>query len=209
LVGNVVLVKKSQGKWRMCVDFIDLNEACLKDSFPLPWINMMVDATRRGLLSFMDAFSGYKQIRMHPVDQEKTAFITDQGLHCYKFMPFRLKNARATFQRLMNKMFHEQIGRNMEVYVDDILVKSVLPIDHIGDLQEAFRTLKQYRMKLNLAKCVFGVSSEKFLEFMVSSRRIEANPKKIQAVLDMQSPKNTNQVQQLTGKTAALNRFIS
>jgi hypothetical protein len=205
-----MLVKKSHGKWRMCVDFIDLNKACLKDSFPLPQINMLVDSTTRcGLLSFMDAFSGYNQIRMHPVDQEKTAFITDQGLHYYKFMPFRLKNARATFQRLMNKMFHEQIGRNMEVYVDDILVKSVLPIDHIGELHEAFRTLKQYRMKLNLAKCVFGVSSGKFLEFMVSSRRIEANPKKIQAVLDMQSLKNTNQVQQLTGKIAALNIFIS
>jgi hypothetical protein len=124
-------------------------------------------------------------------------------------MPFGLKNAGVTFQRLMNKMFQEQIGRNMEVYVDDILVKSILPIDHVSDLQEAFRTLKQYLMKLNPAKCAFEVSSGKFLGFMVSSRGIEANLKKIQAILDMQSPKNTNQVQQLTGKIAALNRFIS
>jgi hypothetical protein len=124
-------------------------------------------------------------------------------------MPFGLKNAGATFQRLMNKMFREQIGRNMEVYVDDILVKNILSIDHVSNLQEAFRILKQYQMKLNPAKCAFGVSSGKFLGFMVSSLGIEANPKKIQAVLDMQSPRNINQVQQLTGKITALNRFIS
>jgi hypothetical protein len=208
-LANVVLVKKSNGKWRMCIDFTDLNKACPKDSFPLPRIDMLVDSTvGHGLLSFMDAFFSYNQIRMHPADQEKTAFITDQGLYCYQVMPFGLKNAGATFQRLMNKMFREQIGRNMEVYVDDILVKSILSIDHVSDLQEAFRILKQYRMKLNPAKCAFGVFLGKFLSFMVSSRGIEANPEKVQAVLDMQSPRNTNQVQQLTGKITALNRFI-
>jgi hypothetical protein len=209
-LANVVLVKKSNGKWRMCIDFTDLNKACLEDSFPLPRIDMLVDSmSGHGLLSFMDAFSGYNQIRMHPTDQEKTAFITDQGIYCYQVMPFRLKSACATFQRLMNKMFWDQIGRNMEVYVDDILVKSVLPINHMGDLQEAFRVLKQYRMKLNPTKYAFGVSSGKFLGFMVSSRGIEANPEKVQAVQDMKSLKNTNQVQQLTGKITTLSRFIS
>jgi hypothetical protein len=194
----------------MCIDFTNLNKACPKGSFPLPRIDMLVDSTvGHGLLSFMDVFSGYNQIRMHPADQEKIAFITDQGLYCYKVMPFGLKNAGATFQRLMNKMFREHIGRNMEVYVDDILVKSILPIDHVSDLQEAFRMLKQYRMKLNLVKCIFGVSSGKFLSFMVSRRGIEANPEKIQDVLNMQSSKDTNQVQQLTGKIVTLNRFIS
>jgi hypothetical protein len=163
----------------MCIDFTDLNKACPKDSFPLPRIDMLIDSTTgHGLLSFMDVFSGYNQIRIHLADQEKTAFITDQGLYCYRVMPFILKNASATFQRLMNKMFQEQIGRNMEVYVDDILVKSILPVDHVSDLQEAFRTLKQYQMKLNPTKCAFGVSSGKFLGFMVSSRGIEANPKR-------------------------------
>jgi hypothetical protein len=172
----------------MCIDFTDFNQACPKDSFPLPRIDMLVDSTaRHGLLSFIDAFSGYKRIRMNPADQEKTAFITDQGLHCYRVMPFGLKNAGAMFQRLMNKMFREQIGRNIEVYVDDILVKSVLPIDHVSDLQEAFRTLKRYRIKLNLAKCTFRVSLGKFLGFMVSGRGIEENPEKIHVVLDMQS----------------------
>jgi hypothetical protein len=134
-LANVVLVKKSNGKWRMCIDFTDLNKAYPKDSFPLPQIDMLVNSTAgHRLLSFMDTFSGYNQIRMHPADQEKTAFITDQGIYCYQVMPFGLKNAGATFQRLMNKMFREQIGRNMEVYLDDILVKSVLSIDHVGDL---------------------------------------------------------------------------
>ncbi|XP_059454999.1 uncharacterized protein LOC132185214 [Corylus avellana] len=209
-LSNVVMVKKSSGKWRMCVDFTDLNKACLKDSFPLPHISSLVDATAGyELLSFMDAFLGYNQIFMHPSDQEKTAFITDRGLYCYKVMPFGLKNAGATYQRLVNKMFQEQIGKKMEVFVDDMLVKSKLRVDHVTDLQEAFRILKHFKMKLNPAKCAFGVSSGKFLGYMVSSRGIEANPEKIQAVLDMQSPKNIKQVQQLTGRIAALNRFIS
>ncbi|XP_059460363.1 uncharacterized protein LOC132189630 [Corylus avellana] len=106
-------------------------------------------------------------------------------------------------------MFQEQIGKNMEVYVDDMLVKSNLQMDHVTDLHEVFKTLERFNMKLNPTKCAFGVSSGKFLDYMVSSRGIEANPEKIQAVLDMQSPKNVKQVQQLTGRIAALNRFIS
>jgi hypothetical protein len=209
-LANVVLVKKSNGKWRMCVDFTDLNKACPKDSFPLPHIDALVDSTSGyELLSFMDAFSGYNQILMYPEDREKTAFITDQGLYCYKVMPFGLKNVGATYQRLVNKMLKAQIGRNMEVYVDDMLVKSTESINHVHDLRKAFETLKRYGMKLNPAKCAFGVSSGKFLGYMVSSKGIEANPEKIRAILEMQSPKTTKQLQQLTGRLAALNRFIS
>ncbi|XP_059441920.1 uncharacterized protein LOC132174250 [Corylus avellana] len=152
-LANVVLVKKSSGKWKMCVDFTDLNKACSKDSFPLPCIGALVDSTARyGLLSFIDAFSGYNQIYMHLEDQEKTAFITDRGLYCYKVLPFGLKNVGATYQRLVNKMFRDQIGCNMDLYVDDMLVKSMLPEGHIEDLQETFGTLKKYGMKLNPAK---------------------------------------------------------
>ena len=166
---NVILVKKTNGKWRMCVDFTDLNKACSKDSFPLPRIDQLVDSTARyKLLTFMDAFSGYNQIKMAKEDQEKIAFITSQGLYCYKVMPFRLKNTGATYQRLVNKMFSKQIGRNMEVYVDDMLVKSKEELTHLEDLKETFATLRQYRMKLNPSKCAFGVASGKFLGFMVS-----------------------------------------
>jgi hypothetical protein len=119
----------------------------------------------------MDAFSSYSQILMHPEDREETAFITNRGLYCYKVMPFGLKNIGATYQRLVNKMFQNQIRRNMEIYVDDMLVKSAESVSHAHDLQEAFETLKQYGMKLNPAKCAFRVSFKKFWGYMVLSRR--------------------------------------
>jgi hypothetical protein len=209
-LANVVLGRKSSEKWRMCVDFTDLNKACPKDSFPLPRMDVLIDSTSgHELLSFMDAFSGYNQIHMSELDKEKTSFITDRGLYCYNMMPFGLKNAGATYQRLVNRMFRDQIGRNVEVYVDDMLVKSRKATNHLANLEETFNTLKRYRMKLNPAKCAFGVSSGKILGFMVSSRVIEANPEKVRAVLEMQAPRTTKQLQQLTGRIAALNRFIS
>jgi len=209
-LSNVVLVKKSNGKWRMCVDFTDLNKACPKDSFPLPRIDLSVDSTfEHELLSFMDAFSRYNQIYMEETDQEKTAFITDRGLYCYKMMPFDLKNAGATYQRLVNRMFRSQIGRNVEVYVDDMPVKSIRATKHIEDLRETFQTLKKYKMKLNPMKCAFRVSLGKFLGFMVSQRGIKANPEKVKAVLEMDAPRTMKQLQRLTGRIAALNRFIS
>nr|XP_023915020.1 uncharacterized protein LOC112026560 [Quercus suber] len=148
-------------------------------------------------------------IKMADEDQDKTAFITSQGLYCYKVMPFGLKNAGATYQRLVNRMFVKQIGRNVEVYIDNMLVKSKEELEHLDDLKETFDTLKQYQMKLNPRKCVFGVASEKFLGFMVSQRGIEANPEKVQAILNMASPKSVKEVQKLTGRIAALNRFVS
>ena len=168
-LANIVLVKKANGKWRMCVDFTDLNKACPKDSFPLPRIDQLVDSTTgHKLLTFMDTFSGYNQIKMVEEDQDKTAFITSQGLHYYKVMPFGLKNVGETYQRLVNKMFSEKIGRNMEVYVDDMLVKSKEELTHLDDLKETFAMLRQYQMKLNPSKCAFGVASGKLLGFMVS-----------------------------------------
>ncbi|KAK0583054.1 hypothetical protein LWI29_032902 [Acer saccharum] len=160
----------------MCVDFTYLNKACPKDSFPLPRIDQLVDATvGHELLSFMDAYSGYNQIRMNKADEEKTAFTTDQGLYCYKVMPFGLKNAGATYQRLVNKIFARQNGRNMEVYVDDMLTKSVTAERHSEDLKETFEVLRRYKMKLNPNKCVFGVPSGRFLGVQVHQRGIEVN----------------------------------
>ena len=164
---------------------------------------------RHVLLSFMDAFSGYNQIKMNEEDQEKTFFITGQGLFCYKVMPFGLKNARATYQRLMNKMFAHQIGRNVQVYIDDMLVKSLRENDHLNDLQETFDTLRSYNMKLNPSKCVFGVTTGKFLGFMVSQRGIEVNLEKVRAILELEPPRTVKAVQSLNGKVAAPNRFVS
>ena len=137
----------------------------------------------------MDAFSGYNQIRMDEADQEKTSFVTSQGLFCYKVMPFELKNAGTMYQRLMNKMFAQQIRRNVEVYVDDMLVKSLREDEHLSDLQETFDTLRAYNMKLNPNKCVFRVTAGKFLGFMVSQRGIEGNLEKVRAIMDLAPPK--------------------
>ena len=194
-LANVVLVKKANGKWRLCIDFIDINKACPKDSFPLPRIDLIVDATTdHELLIFMDAFSGYNQISIDPDDQEKTSFVTAQGTYCYGVMPFGLKNAGATYQRLVNRMFQKQIGTTMKVYIDDMLVKSTTAEFHIAHLSEAFQILRNYNMKLNPAKCAFGVSAGKFLGFIVNRRGIEANPDKIKAVLDMPSPSGIKEV---------------
>ncbi|KAM2401851.1 hypothetical protein ACFX1X_029811 [Malus domestica] len=146
---------------------------------------------------------------MNLPDQEHTAFTTDRGLYCYKVMPFGLKNAGVTYQRLVNSMFAEQIGTSMEVYVDDMLVKSKHANQHIVNLFETFTILKRYQMRLNPNKCAFGVGSGKFLSFMISQRDIKANPEKIKIILDMKEPVTSKYIQSLTGKVAALTRFIS
>nr|KYP55571.1 Transposon Ty3-I Gag-Pol polyprotein [Cajanus cajan] len=150
-LANVVLVKKNSGKWRMCVDYTDLNKACPKDSYPLPSIDRLVDgASGHALLSFLDAYSGYNQIVMYPPDEVHTSFITDHTNYCYRVMPFGLKNAGATYQRLMDKVFHQQIGRNMEVYVDDMVVRTTSETDHASDLAEIFAQIRRHNMHLNL-----------------------------------------------------------
>ena len=147
----------------MCVDFIDLNKACPKDSYPLSCIDLLVNSTvGHQLLSFMDAFFGYNHIELDEPDQEKTSFVTSQGLFCYKVLPFGLKNTWVTYQRLVNKIFAQQIGRNVEMYVDDMFVKSTREASQLNDLQETFETLCLYDMKLNPSKYVFGIASRKF-----------------------------------------------
>ena len=171
-----------------------------KKQLSLPLIDTLVDSTaRHELLSFMDAFSGYNQIKMNEEDQERTSFVTSQGLFCYKVMPFGLKNTGAMYQRLMNKMFAHQIGRNVQVYMDDMLVKSLYENNHLDDLQETFDTLRSYNMKLNPNKCVFEVTAGKFLGFMVSQRGIEVNPEKIQAIMELGLPRTVKEVQSLNG----------
>ncbi|XP_073120297.1 uncharacterized protein [Henckelia pumila] len=209
-LSNVVLVPKSSGKWRMCVDFRDLNKACPKDCYPLPRIDQLVDSTAgHQYLCFMDAYQGYHQIPLEEEDQDKVSFTTSHGTFCYRVMPFGLKNAGATYQRLMDRVFASQIGRNVEVYVDDILVKSQDDVGLLADLEETFSTLRAYQVKLNPEKCVFGVRGGKFLGYMVTDRGIEANPEKVQAIQSMSAPRNLQEVQRLAGRIAALSRFIS
>ena len=151
------------------MDYTDLNEACPKDSFPLPRIDQIVDASAgHGMLSFLDAFSRYHQIPMHLPDTEKTAFITPYGLFCYNVMPFGLKNVGATYQRLVTNMFKPLLGKTIEVYIDYMLVKSKERLDHAEHLEEAFELLRAYGMKFNPSKCALGVSTGRFLGFMVT-----------------------------------------
>ncbi|XP_072064320.1 uncharacterized protein [Arachis hypogaea] len=166
------------------------------------------NASGYATLSFMDAYSGYNQILMHPSYQCKTTFITDFGNYCYKVMPFGLKNAGATYQHLMDKVFAKQISRNIEVYVDDMVAKTKVGSNHIDDLTEIFAQIRHYNMRLNPKKSAFGVQGGKFLGFLLTNRGIEANPDKCRAVLDMTSPKTIKEVQRLTGRLAALSRFV-
>ena len=146
------------------------------------------------MLTFMDAFSSYNQIKMDPADEVHTSFITAFGTYCYKVMPFVLKNVGATFQRMVTEVFKLQIGRNMEVCMDDMIVKTKFAADHLIDLRETFDRLRYYNMKLNPQKSVFRAVSGKFLGFLVSRRSVEANPEKIRALLDMQSPSSVKDV---------------
>nr|KYP72103.1 Transposon Ty3-I Gag-Pol polyprotein [Cajanus cajan] len=194
------MVKKPSGKWRVCIDYTSLNKACPKDAYPLPNIDRLVDGVAgHMILSFLDAYSGYNQIRMHPQDEDKTAFITDSANYCYRVMPFGLKNASATYQRLMDKIFRNQIEHNMEVYLDDMVVKSATVAAHSADLREVFHQLQKHNMRLNPEKCIFGIASGKFLGYMLSARGIDANLDKCQAIVDMRSPQTLKEVQRLAG----------
>jgi hypothetical protein len=185
-LSNVVMVKKANAKWRMCTDYTNLNKACPKDPFPLPCIDKLVDnLAEYKYLSFMDAYSGHNQIPMHPKGQEKTAFIIDIGVYCYNMMSFGLKNAGVTYQRMMSKVFAGQIGRILEVYIDDMIVKTPEHKDPVMDLEETFDQLRRYDLRLNPNKCTFSVEAGKFLGFILTNRGIEVNLDKCSAVLNM------------------------
>ena len=160
-------------------------------------------------MSFLDALQGYHQIPLALDDQEKTSFVTPVGNYHYKVMSFGLKNTRSTYQRMMMKMFESQMGKNIEVYIDDMVVKSKIVSEHIRDLANIFKILRGHKLRLNASKCSFGVGSGKFLSYMVTRRGIEVNPDQVRAINNLQPPRNPKEVQKLTGMTAALNRFIS
>nr|XP_025635758.1 uncharacterized protein LOC112729828 [Arachis hypogaea] len=145
---------------------------------------------------------------MHRPDEEKTAFITPDGIYCYTVMPFGLKNAGATYQRLVNKIFQNLSGSKLEVYIDDMLVKTESGEQLTNDLKVIMNTLRKHQMRLNPAKCAFGMEAGKFLGFMITQHGVEANPEKCRAILEMTSPKNLKDIQKLTGRLTALSRFL-
>ncbi|GJY57428.1 reverse transcriptase domain-containing protein [Tanacetum coccineum] len=180
-LSNPVMVKKHDGTWRMCVDFKDLNNACPKDCYPLPEIDWKVESLcGYPFKCFLDAYKGYHQIKMAKEDEEKTAFITSQGIFCYSKMSFGLKNAGSTYQRLVDKAFQRQIGRNLEINI-----------------------------KLNPKKCTFRIQEGMFLGYKVSTNGLRACPDKADTVLSLPSPRCIKDVHKLNGKLASLNRFLS
>jgi hypothetical protein len=209
-LANPVIVPKANGKLWMCIDYTNLNKACPKDPYPLPRIDQIVDSTSGcDFLSFLDAYSGFHQIQMSRQDRKHTAFVTVDWLYCYVVMPYGLKNVLPTFVRAMNKTFGDLIRDRVEVYVDDIVVKTKRGSTLVEDLTLVFDKLRATRTKLNPDKCVFDVSAGKLLGFLVSHRDIEANPEKIKAIEAMRPSARIKDVQKLTGSLAALSRFIS
>ncbi|GKB04838.1 reverse transcriptase domain-containing protein [Tanacetum coccineum] len=202
-LSNPVMVKKHDGSWRMCVDFKDLNKACPQDGYPLPEIDWKVESLcGYPFKCFMDAYKGYHQIKMAKEDEEKMACITNQEIFCYSKMPFGLKNARATYQRLVDKVFQRQIGRNLEVYVDDLVIKIRTEEEIIRDIAEIFKTLRQINMKLNPKKCSFGMQEGMFLGYKVTTDGLKVCPDKADAVLSLPSPRCLKDMQKLNGKLA-------
>nr|GEV88826.1 reverse transcriptase domain-containing protein [Tanacetum cinerariifolium] len=209
-LSNPVMVKKHDDSWRMCVDFKDLNKACPKDGYLLPEIDWNVESLG-GYPNkcFLDAYKGYHQIKMAKEDEEKTTFITSQGILCYSKMSSGLKNAGATYQRLVDKAFQKLIGRNLEVYLDDLVIKIRTKKEVIRDIEETFKTLKEINMKLNPKKCAFGMREGTFLGYKVDAGGLRVCPDKVEEVLDLPSLKCLKDVQKLNGKLASLNRFLS
>ena len=208
-VANVVPVTKKDGKVRMCVDFRDLNRACLKDDFPLPHINVLVDNTAgSALMSFMEGFSRYNQILMATEDMTKTTFVTGWGIYCYTVMPFRLKNVGTTYQRMAIALLHDMMHKEVEVYVDDMIVKFTTRGEHITNLRKFFERIRKYKLRLNPNKCTFKVTAGKLLGHMVSSRGIEVDITKIKGILEMPPPRTENEIRGFLDRLQYISRFI-
>ena len=204
------LFPKKDGNVRVYVDFQDLNKANLKDDFPLPHIDMLVNNTAgHSMLSFMDGFFGYSKILMALEDMEKMSFIAEWGTYCYKVTSFGLKNARATYQRVAATLFHDMMHRDVEVYVDDIIVKSRDRSNHLAALERFFERIRQFRLRLNPKKCTFRVTFGKLLGYMVSERGIEVDPDKIRVILDMPALRTKREVRGFLGRLQYISRFIA
>ncbi|XP_073049441.1 uncharacterized protein [Primulina eburnea] len=211
-LSNIVPVMKKNGKVRICIDFRDLNCATSKDVYVMPIPDMLIDSVaRHELLSFMDGFSGYNQIKIAETDTHKTAFRCPGAVGTFEWlvMPFGLKKAGATYQRAMNSIFHDMIGHHIEVYIDDIVVKSKQAADHIEPLRKSFQRMRQHELKLNPLKCAFGVKAGNFLGFLVHQRGVEVDKNKAKAIMEANPPRNKKELQRFLGQVNYLRRFIS
>ena len=209
-LANVVHVPKMDGKVKVCVDIRDLNKASPKDDFPLPHIDLLVDSIAcHSMLSFMNGFLWYNKILMALEDMGKTVFITEWGTYYYRVMPFGLKNEKAIYHNNVTTLFHVMMHRNVEVYVDDMIVKSRGRADHLVTLERFFERIRKFRLRLNLKKCNFGVTSGKLLGHMVSEWGIEVDPNKIKVVLDMPVSRIEKEIRGFLGRLQYISHFIA
>ncbi|CAN6542153.1 unnamed protein product [Malus baccata var. baccata] len=212
-LANIVPVLKAIIKAvRCCVDYRNINGATPKDEYPMHMADLSIDAVaKHKVLSFMDGNCGYNQIMMAQEDIHKTTFRCPGHMGAYEYlvMPFGLKNAGATYQRAMNAIFHDLIGYNMEVYIDDIVVKSKIEVQHLIDLRQALTRMRIHKLKMNPKKCVFGVRAGNFLGFLVHQRGVEVDKNKFRAIMESLPPTKKMQLQRLLGKINFLRRFIA
>jgi len=208
----VVPVYKKNGKLRVYIDFRDLNKATPMDSYPMPIADMLVDAVvGHKVISFMDVNARYNQIFMVERDIHKTAFRCPSALGLYEWvvMTFGLKNADATYRRAMNYIFHELIGKIVEIYIDDVVVKSKGYQEHLEDLRKTLMCARKHGLRMNPHKCAFGVSATQFLGFMVHEKGIEVGQKSFEAISKTVPPTSKTELQSLISKFNFVRRFIS
>jgi hypothetical protein len=212
-VSNIILVeKKNTGKIWICVDFRNLNRASPKDDYLKPIADLLIDsASGNKMISFLDGNAGYNQIFMAKKDVSKTVFRYLRFISLFEWvvMTFGLKNAGAMCQRAMNLIFHDLLRVLMEGYIDGIVVKSLGFMEHMTDLKLSLERMKKYGLRMNPLKCTFGVTSGKFLGFIVHEYSIQINPKKIESIWKIGEPECKKDVQNLLGKINYLRHFIS
>ena len=205
----IVIVPKKTGDLRICVDYRPLNSVTVTDRYPIPNMQDQLENFRTAkYFTALDLASGYWQVKMHPDDQAKTAFITPSGLYEFKVMPFGLKNAPATFQRLMNRVLHRLIGKFCAVYLDDIIIYSTTFQDHCNHVQQVFARLKEAGLKIKPEKCTFVVNEVSYLGHIVGSNGIKPDQKKIQTMIDLPTPRNLKEVRMALGLFFYYRRFI-
>ena len=210
-LANIVPVMKKNEKLRVCVDFMDLNATTPKDMYVMHIIDTLVDsAAKNELFSFMDGFFGYNQILIVVDDISKTTFrcLGSLGTFEWLVMPFGLKNAGATYQRAMNAIFHDILGHHMEIYIDDIVVKSKKVVEHVNHLRKSFEKMRLHQLKLNPLKCAFGVKDDFFLGFLVHQRGLKVDQNKVKAIISTKAPQNKKELHKFLGRMNYLRRFI-
>jgi hypothetical protein len=199
-ISNIVPVYKKNGKMRVCIDFRDLNIATLMDGYTMPVADLLVDdAAGHKVISFMDGNAGYNQIFMAIEDISKTAIRCPGhiGLFEWIVMIFGLKNAGATYQRAMNYIFHELIGKIVEIYIVDVVIKSLDHESHLNDVRKTLECTRKHGIKMNPNKCAFGVSAGEFLGFLVHEGGIEVGKKSMKAIDEVVPPTNLKELQSI------------